>query len=332
MSRGDLELRRAAAARLYQLGGMSIAAVARRLGEYDNFVKRAVKRYKETGGVMNRKGGGRPRKLEEIDIDRILHNKKIASSRAAARQIEREEGVKVSQATVLREARRRGLRYRVRPKKPLLTPRHRKLRLAFASERRSRNYWKRVVAVDEKTVSLYADTRGVWIREGEEVPPRETKKWPGGWKVWAGGSWEGKTRLHFLPRSFKGQDYVAFLSDEAIEDLLTLYPYHTRKPILLQDGDGFHTAKCVQNYLRNSPISSINNFPSHSPDLNWQENVWEMWMQGIRMRHPQTLDGLKEIMQDEWEKQPLSKIRSCVASMPRRLRAVIASKGGHTRY
>ena len=164
------------------------------------------------------------------------------------------------------------------------------------------------------------------------MPPRETTKWPGGLKVWAGSSWKGKTRLHFLPRSLKGRDYEAFLREEAVDDLLTLYPYHTQKPILLQDGEGFHTAKCVQNYLRESPILTIPNFPSRSPDLNWQENVWEMWMQGVRMRRPQTMEGLRSIMQEEWEKIPLSHIRSCINSMPRRLKAITTAKGGHTRY
>lgn len=317
---------------LFLRGGRTYAALARLLGEYPNFVKRAVKRYKETGDVKNRKGGGRPRKLEGSDLSRLLRNKKIGSSRAAARRLKREEGVTVSQSTVLREARRQGLQYRVRRRQPELTRRHQEQRLAFARKHHNRSYWKRVVAVDEKTFSLYSDIRGVWVREGEEPPTMETTKWPGGWKVWAGSSWNGKTRLHFLPRSLKGADYETFLREEAIDDLLTLYPYHCRRPILLQDGEGFHIASCVKKFLRKSPILFIDDFPSRSPDLNWQENVWEMMMQGVRLRHPTTLQGLKVAMEEEWENIPLSSIRSCVASMPRRLRAVINTKGGHTRY
>lgn len=306
--------------------------MARLLGEYPNFVKRAVKRYKKTGDVKNTKGAGRPRKLERDDLARILRNKRTGSSRAAARKLEEEEGVLVSHMTVWREARRQGLRYRVRRKKPQLTERHREQRLAFSLRGRDRSYWKRVIAVDEKTFSLYSDTRGVWVREGEDAPPVQTTKWPGGWKVWAGSCWHGKTRLHFLPRSFKGVEYEAFLREEAIDDVLTLYPSPHRRPILLQDGEGFHWAKCVTKFLRKSPISVIADFPSRSPDLNWQENVWEMMMQGLRLRCPQTMEGLKIAMQEEWEKLPLHKIRSCVLSMPRRLRAVIAAKGGHTHY
>lgn len=317
---------------LFDRGGRTYAEVARLLGEYPNFVKRAVKRFKKTGDVKNVKGAGRPRKLEGKDLARVLHNKRTGSTRAAARKLTREGGEEVSHMTVSREARRQGLCYRVRRQKPQLTPRHEVARLGFARKQRSRSYWKRVVAVDEKTFTLYSDTRGVWVRVGEQVPARETTKWPGGWKVWAGTSWEGKTRLHFLPRSLTGVGYRDFLHEEAMDDLLALYPYHHRRPILLQDGEGFHIARVVKKYLRNSPISVIEDFPSHSPDLNWQENVWEMVLQGLRQRHPTTMEGLKIALEDEWGKLSLAKIRSCVSSMPRRLRAVVAAKGGHTRY
>ena len=66
-------------------------------------------------------------------------------------------------------------------------------------------------------------------------------KWPGGLEVWAGTSWMGKTELHFIPRSFKAQDYIDFLREKAIPDLTRLYPHKCRPPILLQDGEGFHT-------------------------------------------------------------------------------------------
>jgi len=317
---------------LYNRGGRTYADVARLLGEYPNFVKRAVKRFKKTGDVKNEKGAGRPRKLEGKVLARVLRNRKSGSTRAAARHMEREEGESVSHMTVWREAKRKGLSYRVRRQQPQLTQRHRDRRIAFANRHHDRSFWKRVVAVDEKTFSLYSDTRGVWVRKGEHPPPRETKKWPGGLKVWAGSCWYGKTRLHFLPKSFSGSDYQTFLREEAVDDLLALYPDHSRRPILLQDGDGFHMANCVKNFLRKSPIFSFEDYPSRSPDLNWQENVWEMVLQGLRLRHPTTMEGLKIALEEEWEKLPLSKIRSCVASMPRRLKAVITARGGNTRY
>jgi len=106
----------------------------------------------------------------------------------------------------------------------------------------------------------------------------------------------GKTELHFIPRSFKAQDYMDFLREKAVPDLTRLYPHKFRPPILLQDGEGFHTAKKVQKFLSESVFQSIAPWPSHSPDLNWKENVWEMLMQGVRKRNPTTFDGLKEEM------------------------------------
>jgi len=91
-----------------------------------------------------------------------------------------------------------------------------------------------VVASDEKTFSLDADVRGQWVEEGEEPRPRETRKWPGGLKVWAGTSWEGKTELHFLPKSMKGEDYLDFIKTKAEPDLLRLYPLKTKPPTWLR--------------------------------------------------------------------------------------------------
>jgi len=160
------------------------------------------------------------------------------------------------------------------------------------------------------------------VEEGEEPRPRETKKWPGGLKVWAGTSWEGRTRLHFLPKSMKGEDYAKFIKDEAEADLRALYPFKTKPPTWLQDRKGFHTAKVVQNYLKKSRVRPI----------ECQENVWEMMEQRVRVRNPRTLAGLRSVEEEAWEDIDLADIRNCVRSMPDRLRAILDVDGGHTRY
>ena len=58
---------------LFDRGGRTYAEVARLLGEYPNFVKRAVKRFKKTGDVKNVKGAGRPRKFEGKDLARVAY-------------------------------------------------------------------------------------------------------------------------------------------------------------------------------------------------------------------------------------------------------------------
>jgi transposase len=332
MGKSDIILRRAAVVELWGGGRRSKAEIQRLSGEGYPFITRTLDRYKETGGVEDRPRGGRPRTdISSSDIRRIT-SKETGSTRRLARALRVEGGVKASKETIRMRAHELGLRSRVRPRKPRLTTANRQVRLAFAYVARPRNYWERVVAVDEKTIPLYSDTRQEWVEEGEEPSPRETVKWPGGLKVWAGTSWKGKTKLHFIPRNMTGPDYAEFLRAKAMPDMLTLYPHKARPPILLQDREGFHTAEVVLDFIRNSPLQLVSPYPSHSPDLNWQENAWEMLMQGVRERNPTTFEGLRRVMEEEWEKIPLAHIRKCIGSMPRRLKEVIALGGGMTNY
>ena len=135
---------------------------------------------------------------------------------------------------------------------------------------------KRVVATDEKVMTLGGGVRGMWVKKGERPPPRLRTKFGPSIKFWAGSSWEGKTPLYFLPKHMTGPGYLDFIKEKAEPDLLRLYPNKRKKPIWLQDGDGCRTATVVQNYLQKSRISPLDGYPSHSPDLNWQETVWEV--------------------------------------------------------
>ena len=47
---------------------------------------------------------------------------------------------------------------------------------------------------------------------------------------------------------------------------------------------------------------------------------------------PQNLGELRQAMLDKWEKFPVAHLQRLVASMPRLLAAIIAARGGNTRY
>ena len=217
-------------------------------------------------------------------------------------------------------------------KKPRLTEKNKKERLVFGRQHRPSHFCKSVFASDEKSILINTETRGEWVEKGEEASQRGTEKFEMSVKVWAGCGWEGKSKIYFIPKKMSGRDYLNFIKGELEEDILRL-SHHPRQNITwLQDREGFHTAKIVQKYLEKSALTPISSWPSHSPDLNWQENVWEMLEQGVRKRRPINLDGLKKVVKDEWGKIPLDSIRKCIESMPRRCEAVIAANGGNTKY
>jgi peptidoglycan hydrolase CwlO-like protein len=62
------------------------------------------------------------------------------------------------------------------------------------------------------------------------------------------------------------------------------------------------------------------------------EHLWEDLNQRVRSRQParQTLQELKQALEQEWGRIPQDRIRRLIESMPRRVRAVQVN-GGHNR-
>lgn len=68
--------------------------------------------------------------------------------------------------------------------------------------------------------------------------------------------------------------------------------------------------------------------------MNPIENVWEFLKSEVRMKAPTTKKELIRILTDTWKHNPDIKmqIQNCISSMPRRVKYLLAAKGGHTKY
>ena len=88
-----------------------------------------------------------------------------------------------------------------------------------------------------------------------------------------------------------------------------------------QDNDPKHTAKTMQEWLRNKSLNVLQ-WPSQNPDMDPIEH----------QSSPSNLKELERICREEWEKLRKYRCDKLVASYPRRLKAVIAAKGASTKY
>lgn len=83
------------------------------------------------------------------------------------------------------------------------------------------------------------------------------------------------------------------------------------------------------DYLDQNNIN-VHPWPSKSPDLNPIEHLEKRVRQ--RQPPPQTLDQLRQMLQQEWRTIQRNNMRNLMESMPMRCRAELAARGGHARY
>ncbi|KAL6730510.1 hypothetical protein Aduo_001481 [Ancylostoma duodenale] len=101
--------------------------------------------------------------------------------------------------------------------------------------------------------------------------------------------------------------------------------------ILQQDNDPKHTSRFVKHALQHLPVTVLE-WPSHSPDLNPIEYIWqELKKRCARIRCTNRDEKFAQLKK-EWESIPTSVFEKLIDSMPSRCAAAIKSCGFPTKY
>jgi transposase len=102
--------------------------------------------------------------------------------------------------------------------------------------------------------------------------------------------------------------------------------------IFQQDNDPSHGTRSIDNLPKRFLFQNwitIYLHPPQSPDLNLIEAVWNILKQRIRQRFFDwhSIDKLKQVILEEWERISMDEIHARIAEMPVRCIRIIESNG-----
>lgn len=289
--------------------------------------------------LTQKKPPGRPRKVSRNTLS-VINRQIKGQPRLSARQIKESNPQlleNVSERTVSHYiCKVLHLPSRRAAKKPLLTPRHKELRVAFAKKYSALplENIRSILWSDEATFTVTGTSSGRVRRpvNSDRYDPRytlKTVKHPVSVMVWGAFSYYGVGKLVFLEKgvTMNGLRYLELLYDN-LEDCFD----ECKADRFQQDGASCHTCRCVREWFHDCGINYITDWPPNSPDLNPIENIWSIMKKELRERDTSSLSKLQESLTNVWKNISVDLLHKLVDSIPNRLQEVIRRKGNVTRY
>ena len=181
--------------------GASKSKISQELRITRKSVRETINKYEETGQVGVAHGGGRKRKLDRREQQKMA---KMAKKGRSARQItdeyQQKTGETIDQKTVRKTLKEGGLAYMKIKKIEKLTAVQKKKRVTYAKEMLEKKFhWKYVLFTDEKTFYLGTEETMAW-QDPKNRRVQQTEQYPLKINVWGGIGYYFKTPLFFFDR------------------------------------------------------------------------------------------------------------------------------------
>ena len=197
--------------------------------------------------------------------------------------------------------------------------------------------WKSVVFSDESKFNRFgSDGREwCWRKRGEDFDARYTKKvvkhGGGSVMVWCITA-TGPGRICRIEGHMDAKLYVEILQDDLLGTLSDL-GMKKEDIYFQQDNDPKHTSKLASQWFSRNKLDKLD-WPPQSPDMNIIEHMWHYLEHRVRTRTklPSNVTELWDALVEEWAGIEDSYVTSLYDSMPERVQALLAAKGGHTKY
>ncbi len=146
--------------------------------------------------------------------------------------------------------------------------------------------------------------------------------------IWAAMSSAGAGTLCFLKSTVNAAIYQEILEHFMLPSEKL---YGDADFIFQQDLAPVHTVKGTKSWFNDHGVTVLD-LPANLPDLNPIENLWAIVKRKIRDTRPNNADDLKAAIKATWASITPEQCHRLIASMPRRIDAVIHAKVNPTKY
>jgi len=245
----------------------------------------------------------------------------------------------VSLSTIGRRLKSAGLRSIVRPKVPFAQEniQRRKNFVKNHPEFKNVAYISTMLFSDEHFVTSNDETsRTMWVTKGKRhlAIPRERKSKHNAVcsQFWAMIGHNYKSPLIWV--DFKNKDGTRrkrlnadFYQRKILSNPQVLAKLKDKKCVFVQDGASSHNAKTTKAWLKRRGIKFIEDWPSHSPDMNPIEEVWAL-VNSMIDAIPENEAELRKTVEEKWAQIPLATINKYVGSFKGKAERVYARNGG----
>jgi transposase len=321
----------------------SIRQIAEILKRSKTAVENTINDYFKKNKTSAVPRSGRPKKLSEYDNRQIIRavkeNPKSTLSEITQHLVE--SNIIASESTIRRYLHSNGIYGRKAVKKPFVSEVNRKKRLFWSHARNDwGDKWNKIIFSDESRILLFQNDSNdwVWRMVGEKYKKEylsPTVKQSDGIMVWGCFTRKKMGPLVLVEGKLNSSKYNNILTENLLPFINELREEEDGDGVFIfqEDNAPCHKSGAANRWKEENDVQVLP-WPAQSPDLNPIENLWQDLKRRLRLNNfkSKNKQELFHLLQEEWFNTNPKTINKLIDSMPRRIDAVIKSRGNPSRY